>query len=225
MSIVNKVSELLWDKNSPTDSLPLHCAPFFLPYRCIVRCHCSQSLPCNRDPLPLLDSTLSHLPIASSTCKQQQTKGLSTSSDNDLVDDVVQLRLSSADRTYKIGTNLPASSLLPLLVKLAKVLDRECTLVAPSSLDVGTAPVLPSQISVNYLRDIANAATTALCVPTSSSTSPAEVILGSAQRALSSSCIAVLLHLLPYHVDGVHCRKQPPTSTLLMDSAFNLPLA
>ncbi|RZS19687.1 hypothetical protein BHM03_00052119 [Ensete ventricosum] len=44
---------------------------FFLPCRCIVRCHRSQPLPPllprSRDPLPLLDSTLPHLPVAPTT--------------------------------------------------------------------------------------------------------------------------------------------------------------
>ncbi|RWW49886.1 hypothetical protein BHE74_00043898, partial [Ensete ventricosum] len=48
--------------------------PFFLPCPCNVRCYCSQSLPPplsrSCDPLPLLDNTLLHLPIASSTRKQ-----------------------------------------------------------------------------------------------------------------------------------------------------------
>ncbi|RRT47379.1 hypothetical protein B296_00024605 [Ensete ventricosum] len=53
----------------------------------------------------------------------------------------------------------------------------------------------------------------------------AEVILRSTQRAPPFSCIAILLRLLPNHVDGVRYRKQPPTSMLPVDSAFNLPLA
>ncbi|RWW74775.1 hypothetical protein BHE74_00017263 [Ensete ventricosum] len=112
---------------SATSSRQPDSCPFFLSCRCIVRCHRSQPLPPPlpriRDPLPLLDNTLLHLPIASSTHKQQQTRGLSTSSGNDLADDAVQLHLSSADGTNKIDTDLLASSLLPLLVKLAKVLN------------------------------------------------------------------------------------------------------
>ncbi|RZS24953.1 hypothetical protein BHM03_00058085 [Ensete ventricosum] len=162
----------------PSSRQPDRC-PFFLPCCCIVRCHRSQPLPRSRDPLPLLDSTLPHLPIASSTNKQQQTRGLSTSSGNDLADDAVQLRLM-------------ASSLLPLLVKLAKVPDRG------RALDAGTAPVLPSRIGVNRLRGLANAATKALCLPASSSTSPAErtVVRGGHPRQHTAST-ASFLHRCP----------------------------
>ncbi|RRT41187.1 hypothetical protein B296_00052429 [Ensete ventricosum] len=48
-------------------------------------------------------------------------------------DDAVQLCLSSTNGTNEIDIDLLVSSLLPLLVKLAEVPDRERALVAPSS--------------------------------------------------------------------------------------------